>query len=178
MKFVTNKLLYPGKSADFPTKERTSASPLAARLFDFPFVKSVFIASDFVTVTKTSDLQNWKEVSAVIREFLVDYLREGRTIINEDEYARQRFEDSNVVLSNDDDVVKRIKEILENYVKPAVEMDGGAIQFLSFEKGILNLKMHGACSGCPSSMRTLKEGIEKIMKQKIPQVKEVVAETL
>jgi Fe-S cluster biogenesis protein NfuA len=83
---------------------------------------------------------------------------------------------SNEVTADDDDVVKRIKELLDNYVRPAVEMDGGAIQFRSYDSGTVNLAMQGSCSGCPSSMITLKAGIEGRMKRMIPEVKEVVAE--
>jgi Fe-S cluster biogenesis protein NfuA len=87
-----------------------------------------------------------------------------------------KVESTNEVHADDDDVVKRIKELLENYVKPAVEMDGGAIQFKSYEDGKVNLMLQGSCSGCPSSMITLKAGIEGMMKRMIPEVKEVVAE--
>ena len=96
--------------------------------------------------------------------------------MNEDELPATKANDGNIVLSEDGDVVKRIKELLENYVKPAVEMDGGAIQFKSYNNGIVNLMLQGSCSGCPSSMVTLKAGIEGMMKRMIPEVKEVVAE--
>lgn len=177
LKFVANKLLYPGKSADFQSEESATASPLARQLFAFPFVKSVFIASNFVTLTKTNEIENWQDVTPSIKQFLKEYLEEGGVIINEEALALRREESSNVVLNDDDDVVKRIKELLENYVKPAVEMDGGAIQFLSYEDGTVNLLMQGSCSGCPSSMITLKAGIEGMMKRMIPEVKEVTAES-
>ena len=175
MKFVANKLLYPGKSADFLDEESAEASPLARQLFAFPFVKAVFIASNFVTITKTDDTQDWYDVIPSIKQFLKEYLEEGREIINEEKLSVRKAESSNIVLHDDDDVVKRIKELLENYVKPAVEMDGGAIQFISYDNGVVNLEMQGACSGCPSSMITLKAGIEGMMKRMIPEVKEVIA---
>jgi len=175
MKFVANKLLYPGKSVDFPDAESAKPSPLATELFGFPFIKAVFIASNFVTLTKTPDAE-WMDVTPSIRQFLKDYLEEGKAVINEDEIVEVKKESSNEVLADDDDVVKRIKELLENYVKPAVEMDGGAIQFKSYNDGVVNLMMQGSCSGCPSSMITLKAGIEGMMKRMIPEVKEVVAE--
>ncbi|MGN7784112.1 NifU family protein [Niabella sp. 22666] len=175
MKFVANKLLYPGKSIDFPDAESAKPSPLATELFGFPFIKAVFIASNFVTLTKTADAE-WMDVTPSIRQFLKDYLEEGKEVINEDEIVEVKKESSNEVLADDDDVVKRIKELLENYVKPAVEMDGGAIQFKSYNDGVVNLMMQGSCSGCPSSMITLKSGIEGMMKRMIPEVKEVVAE--
>lgn len=177
MKFVANKLLYPGKSVDFQDEESAAPSPLASQLFAFPFVKSVFIASNFVTLTKTDDTENWQDVIPSIRQFLKEYLEEGHVIINEEQLATRKPESTNIVHADDDDVVKRIKELLENYVKPAVEMDGGAIQFVSYEDGVVNLKMQGSCSGCPSSMITLKAGIEGMMKRMIPEVREVVAES-
>ena len=175
MKFVANKLLYPGKSIDFADEASASPSPLAQELFTFPFIKAVFIASNFVTLTKTPETE-WSDVIPSIRQFLKEYLEDGKTIVNEDEIAVLKQESSNTVAADDDDVVKRIKELLENYVKPAVEMDGGAIQFKSYDDGVVNLMLQGSCSGCPSSMITLKSGIEGMMKRMIPEVKEVVAE--
>ena len=176
MKFVANKLLYPGKSVDFPDEASSSPSPLAQQLFTFPFIRSVFIASNFVTLSKTSETEDWQDIIPTIKEFLKDYLEEGKPVVNEEELASVKAESSNTVHADDDDVVKRIKELLENYVKPAVEMDGGAIQFKSYEDGRVNLMLQGSCSGCPSSMITLKAGIEGMMKRMIPEVKEVVAE--
>jgi Fe-S cluster biogenesis protein NfuA len=173
MKFVANKLLYPGKSIDFPEESAATPSPLAKELFAFPFIRSVFIASNFVTLTKTPETR-WEEVIPSVREFLKQYLEEGKVVINEDLVVKKA--DTNVISSDDTDVVKRIKELLENYVKPAVEMDGGAISYKSYENGTVKLMMQGACSGCPSSMITLKAGIEGMMKRMIPEVKEVVAE--
>jgi NFU1 iron-sulfur cluster scaffold homolog, mitochondrial len=175
MKFVANKLLYPGKSIDFPDVETAKPSPLAVELFGFPFIKAVFIASNFVTVSKTSET-NWDDVIPTLRQFLREYLEDGKVVVNEEEVAALKQESSNAVDADDSDVVKRIKELLDNYVRPAVEMDGGAIQFKSYEEGRVNLMLQGSCSGCPSSMITLKAGIEGMMKRMIPEVKEVVAE--
>ena len=173
MKFVANKLLYPGKSIDFPDAESAKPSPLATELF--AFIKAVFIASNFVTLTRTTET-DWQDVIPSVRQFLKDYLEEGKVVVNEEELATVKQTSSNEVSADDDDVVKRIKELLDNYVRPAVEMDGGAIQFKSYEAGTVNLAMQGSCSGCPSSMITLKAGIEGMMKRMIPEVKEVVAE--
>lgn len=176
MKFVANKLLYPGKSIDFQDESTAGPSPLAKELFSFPFIKSVFIASNFVTLTKTADTDDWQDVIPTIKQFLKDYLENGGIVVNEDEVKQTKQEATNEVAADDDDIVKRVKELLENYVKPAVEMDGGAIQFKSYNDGIVNLMLQGSCSGCPSSMITLKAGIEGMMKRMIPEVKEVVAE--
>jgi NFU1 iron-sulfur cluster scaffold homolog, mitochondrial len=175
MKFVANKLLYPGKSIDFPDEASAKPSPLATELFSFPFIRSVFIASNFVTLTKTAET-SWDDVIPSIREFLKQYLEENRAVVNEEEIATLKQTDGNTILADDTDVVKRIKELLDNYVRPAVEMDGGAIQFKSYNEGTVNLALQGSCSGCPSSMITLKAGIEGMMKRMIPEVKEVVAE--
>jgi Fe-S cluster biogenesis protein NfuA len=176
MKFVANKLLYPGKSIDFPDEASSIPSPLAQEIFTFPFIKSVFIASNFITLTKTNETDDWQDVIPTIKQFLKEYLEEGKVVVNEEAVANMKQESSNTVSADDDDVVKRIKELLENYVKPAVEMDGGAIQFKSYEAGRVNLMLQGSCSGCPSSMITLKSGIEGMMKRMIPEVTEVVAE--
>jgi Fe-S cluster biogenesis protein NfuA len=176
MKFVANKLLYPGKSIDFPDIDSAKPSPLASELFGFPFVRSVFIASNFVTLTRTPET-DWADVIPTIRQFLRQYLEEAKPVLNEDEIEETARKDGNSIAADDDNVVKRIKELLENYVKPAVEMDGGAIQFRSYQDGVVNLMLQGSCSGCPSSMITLKAGIEGMMKRMIPEVKEVVAES-
>src|SRR5690606_7246424 len=126
MKFVVNKLLYPNKSIDFPDAASTGPSPLAAELFTFPFIRGVFICSNFVTLTKTAET-DWTDVIPTIKQFLKEYLEDNRAVINEEDIV------SNITLSGDEtEVVQRIKELLENYVKPAVEMDGGAIQFKDY----------------------------------------------
>ena len=172
MKFVANKLLYPGKSIEFASEESASPSPLAKELFGFPFIRGVFIASNFITLTKTADT-DWNDIIPSLRELMKEYLEEGKLVINEAEIEAKK-----VVMSPEDetDVVKRIKELLENYVRPAVEMDGGAIAYKNFDQGVVTLSLQGSCSGCPSSMITLKSGIEGMMKRMIPEVKEVVAE--
>lgn len=175
LKFVANKLLYPGKSIDFQDETSADPSPLAKELFSFPFIKSVFIASNFVTLTKTDDVEDWQDVIPQVKQFLKEYLESGAVIVNEEEAAKIIPTSSNAISADDDDVVKRIKEILDNYVRPAVEMDGGAIQYRSYSKGVVNLMLQGSCSGCPSSMITLKAGIEGMMKRMIPEVREVVA---
>lgn len=175
MKFVANKLIYPSKSIDFQNEQAAFPSPLAKELFGFPFVKGVFIASNFVTLTKTTET-DWNEVIPSLREFLKEYLEEGKVVINEDEIVKPV--ESNTASGDDSEIVVRIKELLENYVKPAVEMDGGAISFKSYHNGSVTLSLQGSCSGCPSSMITLKSGIEGMMKRMIPEVKEVLAEAV
>lgn len=175
MKFVVNKLLYPRKSADFPEESDATASPLASELFAFPFIRGVFIASNFITLTKSRDT-DWNDIIPSINIFLKDYLEDGRPIINEEEIAQVQ-KSSETSQANDSNVVRKIKELLDSHVKPAVEMDGGAIQFKRYEHGKLYVTLQGACSGCPSSMITLKAGIESMMKRMVPEVKEVEAES-
>lgn len=176
MKFVANKLLYPGKSIDIADESLAGISPLAKELFSFPFIKSVFITSNFITITKNTEQDDWQDVIPTIKTFLKEYLENGGIVVNEEEVDKMKQEASNTVNADDDDVVKRIKELLENYVKPAVEMDGGAIQFKSYDDGVVTLTLQGSCNGCPSSMVTLKAGIEGMMTRMIPEVTEVIAD--
>ena len=104
MKFVANKLLYPGKSIDLPDMESAKPSPLATELFGFPFIRSVFIASNFVTLTKTSETE-WNDVIPSIRQFLKDYLEEGKAVVNEEEIANMKPQGSNEVLADEPGLV-------------------------------------------------------------------------
>ncbi len=173
MKFVANKLLFHSKSLDFPDIAAAQVSPLAMELFLFPFVKGVFIASNFVTVTKSEDAE-WLDVIPTIKDFLKVYLEDGKLIVTPEYVASLEANNTNQSSESDSDIVLKIKELLETYVKPAVEMDGGAIQFKNYADGVVTVALQGSCSGCPSSMITLKSGIEGMMKRMIPEVKEVI----
>lgn len=172
LKFVANKMLVHGNSAHFENEEEAELSPLATQLFVFPFVKEVFIMNNFVTITKT-DEQDWYEIMQELRQFLKEFLESEQVII--DPAYFEQHADENAIQDDDDEMVKKIKNVLETYVKPAVEMDGGAIEFMNFEDGKVHLVLKGACSGCPSSTVTLKQGIEGMMKRMVPEVQEVVA---
>ena len=113
MKFVANKLLYPGKSIDFAEEALAGPSPLAKELFSFPFIRSVFIASNFVTLTKTADTEDWQDIIPTIKEFLKEYLENGGVVVNEEEVAKVKQEATNTVSADDDDIVKRVKELNE-----------------------------------------------------------------
>ncbi len=176
MKFVVNKLLYPGKSAEFSNIESTTASPLARALFDFPFVTNVFIASNFVTLTRATADIAWLDIIPTIKQFLKEYIEQNKQIIIEEELIKIKKANASTISIDNVDVVEKIKQLLENYVKPAVEMDGGAIEFKNFENGVVTVSLQGSCSGCPSSTVTLKAGIEGMMKRMIPEVQEVIAE--
>ena len=172
LKFVMNKMLLPNHSVDYRDEDSARQSPLAMELFGFPFVNGVFISNNFVTITKPEAYQ-WEDLIPTLKKFLKDYVNEGKDIIDLSGAAPKS---GNAVSEDDDEIVAKIKQLLETYVKPAVESDGGAIQYKHFESGTLTLVLHGACSGCPSSMVTLKAGIEGMMKRMIPEVQEVVAE--
>lgn len=180
LKFVTNRMLYNG-TAEFKEEEFAREwSALAAALYDFPYVKKVYIANNYVTLTKEFNY-SWEDVMLKLKEFIKNYLTEDKPIIKEgfaEEIARIE-EERGVSYEYDEDdaeAVKQIKELIDTYVKPAVEMDGGNIEFKSFHEGIVTVIMQGSCSGCPSSTVTLKSGIESMLKRMMPQVKEVVQE--
>ena len=179
LKFVTNKMLYRG-TADFRTPElATDWSPLANELFKLPYVKGVYICNNFVTLTKEMNYQ-WEDVMLKGKEFIKEYVEAGKTVINEgfeEAQAKLEAESTGIEYTGDEaELVKKIKELINTYVKPAVEMDGGNIEFKSFNKGVVSVILQGSCSGCPSSTVTLKSGIEGMLKRMVPQVTEVVAE--
>jgi len=178
MKFVANKyLLISGDSVEFVSrKESKGFSPIAEALFDFPFVKNVFIAANFITITKTDNVP-WDFITMELREFIKEWISAGKDVliqmpqqkVNETESAGEKIE------FNASDYDDPIKALLDQYVRPAVENDGGAIDFLGFEDGKVTVQLKGSCAGCPSSTATLKGGIENLLKNHLPEVKEVVA---
>mgnify|MGYP001112079495 CR=1 FL=1 len=172
MKFMLNfMLIKDGNNIDFPDAESASNSPLAVGLFKYPYVKRVFYMSNFITITKDEQAQ-WADVIPELKQFIKEYFEAQKPLFNEEQ------KDVIVEANNDSEAVKKIKGVLDEYIKPAVEMDGGAIQFQSFDEstGVVKVLLQGSCSGCPSSMITLKAGIENMLKRMVPTVKEVVAE--
>ncbi len=168
MKFVFNKMILPNDSADFPTKESTDMSPLAKNLFEFSFVNGVFIMNNFVTITRQPSIE-WHEIIPIIKEFLKTYVAAKEPILYKvASTAKTDF-------GSDNDTVSKITEILDTYIKPAVETDGGQIVFKDFVNGVVTVELRGSCSGCPSSTITLKSGIEAMLTRMVPEVKEVVA---
>ncbi len=170
LKFVVNEMLVPeALSFDFPDVESTSISPLAKELFTFPFVDRVFVAGNFVTVTKKQEVE-WLEIQSILKDFIKKYLEEGKLIID-------ITDDGEIPPPEEEtDTIKKIKTILEEYIRPAVEQDGGAITYHSFQDGIVKVKLQGSCSGCPSSTVTLKAGIENLFTRMMPgEVKSVEA---
>lgn len=175
LKFVANIKLVEN-DLEYKNKEATDNAPLATELFNFPFVKEIFISENYVSITK-SDTVEWPEITVEIRSFIRQYIAAGKTIALENAVQQKVSE----VYNHDielDDVSKQIIDILEEYIKPAVAADGGNIMFQSYSPAskIVNVILQGACSGCPSSTITLKNGIENMLKQLIPgKINEVVA---
>lgn len=180
LKFVTNRMLYKG-TADFREEDLAREwSQLASDLFDKPFVKGVYICNNFVTVTKEMNY-DWADIMLPLKQFIKGYIEEGGEILKEGfEEAMAEIEEergASYEYSEDEaEIVSKIKDLIDTYVRPAVEMDGGNISFKSYDEGIVTVILQGACSGCPSSTVTLKAGIEGMLKRMIPQVKEVVSE--
>jgi Fe-S cluster biogenesis protein NfuA len=173
MKFVVNKFLLKEGSVEYLDKEQAINCPLAMQLFDFSGVTSVFITSNFVTITKSANI-DWFDITTILREFIKGFLESGEPVFTgeQGQKADPAIERTHTASA----IETRIVEMLEEYVKPAVEGDGGAIHFKSFENGVVTLILKGSCSGCPSSTMTLKGGIENLLKRMIPEVQEVVAE--
>jgi Fe-S cluster biogenesis protein NfuA len=166
LKFVTNFMLIPeGENYDFIDSNDAKNSPLALELFKFKYIKRVFYMSNFITITK-SEKYKWENIKESIKEFIKNYLKKNKTIIF-------KKKEKKIKTKKDSDVIVRIKNILDEYIRPIVEKDGGAVIFDSFKDGNLKVVLQGSCRGCPSASITLKYGIENIIKRIIPEVKNV-----
>ena len=182
MRFVSSRLLIQdGRLLEFRAPEEpVGVSPLAEHVFNLPFVTAVFISSNFITVTKNNAV-TWDLVQLELREYIQEFLNsDGRVVYAE--APAQALADANERASSHAEARspedERIIGILEEYIRPAVEGDGGHIAFKSFDEGVVTVSLRGSCSGCPSSMVTLKQGIENLLKHEVPGVREVVAEEL
>ena len=169
MKFVENKMLLPNDSADFRNAEKAQeGGELVKALFEMPFVKGVFIMNNFVSITKNEDFE-WFDLIPDLRNFFTEWIEHGKEIVA-----------PKISLSpeQETEIERKIRQLLEDHVRPAVEMDGGAIDFKSFIDGVVTVQMKGSCSGCPSSTMTLKAGIENLLKRMVPEVVAVEAEAV
>lgn len=167
LKFVVSIPLLESGAIEFSTAEMAKTSPLAAALFDLDGVVKVFTGTNFISVTKSTSV-DWLDLAEPVSTTLEACLS------SEGPYVDASLVATESSSSTDSDVVKRIKEILDNEIRPAVSMDGGDVVFERFEEGILYLNLQGACSSCPSSTLTLKMGIENRLKEDIPELQEVV----
>ncbi len=167
IKFVANKKLVAA-TFEFTSIDEAKASPLATELFHFPFVKSVFLDENYISITKY-DVADWNDITMELREFIRTYIENGKDIVLADapEVIKQSTEAQDKTFEELDDISKEIINILEEHVKPAVASDGGNIQFESYDAESKTVKviLQGACSGCPSSTFTLKNGIENMLKE-------------
>tara|TARA_B100001059_G_C17799147_1_gene565050 strand:- start:755 stop:1357 length:603 start_codon:yes stop_codon:yes gene_type:complete len=178
MKFVANKYILPsGESANFTNQAQTKGySPLAEELFKFPFVDGVFLAANFVTVTKTDNV-SWDFITMQLRDFIREWITDCKDILIKSQDDLVEEEDASIEVPDieESEYDEKIIALLDQYVRPAVENDGGAIDYVGYDKGKVIVKMKGSCAGCPSSTATLKGGIETLLKQHLPNVQEVVA---
>ncbi len=178
MKFVANKYILPsGESANFTSQAQTKGySPLAEELFKFPFVDGVFLAANFVTVTKTDNV-SWDFITMQLRDFIREWISNCKEILlkSQDPVMEEDESSFEVPELQESEYDEKISALLDQYVRPAVENDGGAIDYVGYDEGKVIVKMKGSCAGCPSSTATLKGGIETLLKQHLPNVREVVA---
>ena len=178
MKFVSNKLL-SSQNIEILSAEQTKGLPLAMSLFDFPFVKEVFISENYVSISKVETV-DWFEITNELRTFLKSYIEAGKPVVDDSYEPTQDTTQFNkpVNVENLDNTSQEIVAILDEYIKPAVTSDGGNIMFQSYDADnkTVNVILQGACSGCPSSTITLKNGIEATLKQLLPnKIEEVIA---
>ena len=180
MKFTANKMLVDTRIYEFNNRAEAVDSPLALELFGFSFVDSVFISNNFVSVSKKANSIDWSDIVMEMREFIRDYLVDGGLVIKENARAKddidiiQHKKELNIEFN---EIEQKIADLLDEYVRPAVEQDGGFISLKKYEDGIVTVSLQGACSGCPSSSQTLKGGIEGLLKKMMPnEVIEVVAD--
>jgi Fe-S cluster biogenesis protein NfuA len=168
LKYSVNRQLLDRGAANFTQKsDAEKRSPLATKLFGIPGISGVMIGKNFVTVTKTEE-GDWDVVHKSTSTILESHLRAGEQILNADAQEQGHK-------GGESDVEKKIREILDNEIRPAVAMDGGDITFERYEDGVVYLYMQGSCAGCPSSTATLKQGIETRLQEAIPEIKEVVS---
>lgn len=186
MKFVVNKIINPGAPLDFSSSDKIDGVPLANAIMNFPFVENVFISTNFVSVTK-NDKIDWDMVVLETREFILNYIANGNPIINESALQPHAIKQEQLADKKGDEVKynvatsdldHKIIDALNEYIRPAVESDGGSIDFVNFDAGKVTVALRGACSGCPSSTVTLKQGIEGLLSRMFPEVQSVEAQQL
>lgn len=167
IKFIPGETVMVSGTAQFDAIHDCGESPLAKRLFAIDGVKSVFLGPDFISVTKSQD-KSWPDLKTFILAAVMEHFSLGLPVVNAQIHVRPAK-----ISDIDQEIVKQIEELLETRVRPAVQQDGGDIEFDSYEDGIVYLRMRGACSGCPSSSMTLKAGIENMLRHFIPEIVEV-----
>mgnify|MGYP001238652559 CR=1 FL=1 len=173
LKFLPGKTLLSSGTLEFKEKKSAEQNSLAKKLFSEESVNGVFIGKDFLTVTKSNDV-NWDDLKPTILSLILDFFSSGGEI--EESPDKNNHSKENIKYSKDEKViVDKIEELLDERIKPAVAQDGGDISFVKYNKGVVFLELRGACSGCPSSTITLKSGIENMLKYYIPEIDSVEA---
>lgn len=167
LKFIPGVPVMTTGTIEFTSVEKADHSPLGRRLFGVAGVRRVFFGSDFITVTKNAG-DEWRVMKPAILGAIMEHFTTGEAVVTQ-------VPAESAIQADDSDVVRQIKDLLESRVRPAVAADGGDILFDRFEDGIVYLEMRGSCSGCPSSLATLKMGIENMLRHYVPEVAEVRA---
>ena len=168
LKFLPGQTVLGTGTANFSDRDNIASSPLAKKLFDVEGVIGVFLGSDFITITKKEDFL-WEHIKPALLGTIMDFLQSGEEILSND----SRESSHEIHEGPDSEIIKKITDLLDTRVRPAVAQDGGDITFQSFQEGVVYLHMQGACAGCPSSTMTLKMGIENLLRHYIPEVTEV-----
>lgn len=175
LKFLPGQVVADSGTHDFSSPAKAEKSPLALRLFEIDGVQRVFLGHDFISVTKDVT-QDWYALKPLVLGALLEHFVAKRPILDTQEIIEHTVEQTDASLSQEDQaIVGEIMELLDARIRPAVAMDGGDITFVKFEGGTVYLALKGACSGCPSSTATLKQGIESMLQFYIPEVKSVEA---
>jgi Fe-S cluster biogenesis protein NfuA len=169
LKFLPGKPVLQGSTRDYRSADEASDSPLAQKLFGVRHVSGVFLGHDFVTVTRSGG--EWQQIKPAILGVIMDHYLSGAPIIADS--APQAVADAEFYETEQEPVVRTIKDLLDSRVRPAVAQDGGDITFKGFKDGVVYLNMKGSCAGCPSSTATLKHGIENLLRHFVPEVSEV-----
>ena len=176
MKFVCNKILTT-ESIQIKSKNNKHEIELINKLFDFPFIKEIYVNSNFISITKTDNIE-WESIAIQLRSFISDFLNNNdfsiKTSTQNNNKSIKKVK-SKYEKKESSDIENQIKSILNQYIKPAVELDGGEISLASYKNNIVKVELKGACNGCPSSTVTLKNGIENLLRQKINPDIEVIA---
>ena len=167
LKFVLSKVIIESGSYNFTSKEQGKGSPLVEKLFDIKNVEEVFIGKDFITISKSPDAK-WESIYDLAFDVIKNHLETDAPVV----LAKDFKKETKTIRS---EVEQKIHEILDNQIRPAVASDGGDVIFESYKDGVLRLHLQGSCSHCPSSIMTLKSGIEAMLKREIPELKEVIS---
>ena len=169
LKFLTGKTVSEVGSFDFTAKEQTE-NKLIQDILSMKEINMVFLGADFITVKKADQIL-WKEIKLKIISLINEYYLENKDSILDKNYLKQKMSDE----EPSDEVVKKIINVLDEKIRPAVARDGGDIKFKSFDNGLVTVELQGSCSGCPSSMATLKQGVQNLLCHYVPEVKRVEA---